>query len=423
MRISQIRATPVNVRFREPERWSQGQRAGVTAIVVEVETDGGITGLGESVPAPTPEVTLTAINSVTPLLLGSDPRQVAQRWQAMQGIGGWSAFPHTGNAALSGIEIACWDLLGKSLGAPVHALFGGCVRDRVEFMGFVPWHPDPARIETEARAQAAAGYRTLYVKGGFGERRDLISVAALRRGAGAEAKLRIDPNEAWSGDVALRMAQALREFDLQYIEQPTRMDRLEELALLRRRSPVPIAANQSSWLNHNVLDIVSLRAADVIMTDPWQAGGLSAFLAAARLCETAGVPLVYHSFAPLSIATRAAMQVLAVSAACHYAHQTYHGMLVGDVVRYPVRHQAGHEPVDDRPGIGAELDPETFRAAHAAFCRDGYLSAYAAPPDADRRRLPPPPGLRAERAAAAGRRSPIHRPRSAIPPAPCRADR
>ncbi len=382
MRISQIRATPVNVRFREPERWSQGQRAGVTAIVVEVETDRGISGLGESVPAPTPEVTLAAINSVTPQLLGRDPRQVAQRWQEIQSIGGWSAFPHTGHAALAGIEIACWDLLGKSLGAPIHALFGGRVRDAIEFMGFVPWHPNPARIEAEARVLAAAGYGTLYVKGGFGEQRDLASVEALRGGAGPSVKLRIDPNEAWSGDVALRMAHALHAFDLQYIEQPTRMDRLEDLSLLRRRSPVPIAANQSSWLNHNVLDIVSMRAADVIMTDPWQAGGISAFLTAARLCETAGIPLVYHSFAPLSIATRAAMQVLAASAACHYAHQTYHGMLVDDVVRHPVQHQAGYEPVDDRPGIGVDLDPEAFRAAHAAFNRDGYMSAYAAAPDA-----------------------------------------
>jgi L-alanine-DL-glutamate epimerase-like enolase superfamily enzyme len=169
----------------------------------------------------------------------------------------------------------------------------------------------------------------------------------------------------------------MRSFDIEYIEQPTRLDRLEELATLRRRSPIPIAANQSSWLNHNILDIIAMGAADVIMTDPWQAGGLRAFHAAAALCETAGVPLVYHSFAPLSVATRAAIQVLAASPACRTAHQTYHGMLTDDVVKEPVRHAGGGEPVDDRPGIGAELDRKKVEAAHRRFLKEGYLSAYA----------------------------------------------
>jgi L-alanine-DL-glutamate epimerase-like enolase superfamily enzyme len=377
MKIRAIRATPVNIDYREPERWSQGHRLGITGIVVEVETDAGITGLGESVPAPSPEVTLAAIRSVTPLLLGRDPRQVTQRWRDLQTVGGFGAFPRTGNAALAGIEIACWDILGKSLGVPVHALLGGRVRDTVEFMAFVPYHPDPARIEAEARRFAAEGYRTLYIKGGFGEENDLAAMNAMRAGGGPGLKLRMDPNENWTPDVALRMVHALKAFDVQYIEQPTRLDRLEELGVLRRRSPIPIAANQSSWLNHDILDIVTIGAADLVMTDPWQAGGIRAFHQAAHLCEVAGVQLVYHSFAPLSIGTRAVMQVLASSAACGYAHQTYHQMLVDDVVRDPVRHAGGIEPVDDRPGIGVELDPGKMQAAHARYLAQGYLSAYA----------------------------------------------
>lgn len=377
MKIREIRTTPVNVDYREPERWSQGHRLGITSIVVEIATDQGLVGIGESVPAPSPEVTLAALASVVPRLIGEDPRDVTRRWRDLQTVGGFGAFPHTGNAALAGVEIACWDLIGKSLGVPVHALLGGRVRDRIEFMAFVPYHPDARRIEDEARRFAAEGYRTLYIKGGFGEAADLAAMEAMRRGGGPGRLLRIDPNENWTPDVALRMVRALASFDVQYIEQPTRLDRLAELATLRRRSPIPIAANQSSWLNHDILDIVATGAADVVMSDPWQAGGLRAFHAAAGLCEIAGVPLVYHSFAPLSIATRAAMQVLAASPACGYAHQTYHQMLVDDVVREPVRHRGGFEPVDDRPGIGVELDPEKMRAAHARYRAQGYLSAYA----------------------------------------------
>jgi len=377
MEIKSVKATPVNFTYREPERWSQGIRSGITAIVIEVTTRDGLVGWGESVPSPHPEVTLSAIKALTPLLIDKDPRRITQRWQDIQSRGGWGAFPRAGNAALAGIEIACWDLLGKSLNAPVHALLGGAVRDKIEFMGFVPYHPDVDRVEAEARSMAEEGYGTLYIKGGFGERNDLESVRALRRGGGPNVRLRIDPNEAWPPDVAIRMIQSLRDLDLQYIEQPTRMDRIEDMGRLRRRSPIPIAANQSSWLNHHVLDIIIAGAADIIMTDPWQAGGLRGFHQAATLCETAGLPLVYHSFAPLSIGTRAAMQVLASGPACGYAHQTYHGMLEQDVLSNPVKHPGGWEPVDfNAPGIGVEVDSDLLAEAHRRYLNEGYLSPY-----------------------------------------------
>src|SRR5262245_50391952 len=91
MKIREIRATPVNVDYREPERWSQGHRLGITGIVIEIETEDGLVGLGESVPAPSPEVTLAAIRSVTPLLVGQDPRRVTQRWRDLQSLGGFGA--------------------------------------------------------------------------------------------------------------------------------------------------------------------------------------------------------------------------------------------------------------------------------------------------------------------------------------------
>jgi len=187
---------------------------------------------------------------------------------------------------------------------------------------------------------------------------------------------RIDPNEAWTSGDALRMAWRLKDLDLQYIEQPIAATSLSELAELRRRSPVPIAANQSSWLNWQTHDILAAGAADVIMTDPWQAGGIGGFTAAARMCESAATPLVYHSFAPLGIASRAAIHVLATSSACMYAHQTYAHLLADDVVRSPIRIEAGQIDLDDSPGLGTDLDPVRFARAAEAYCSEGYRSPY-----------------------------------------------
>ena len=378
MRITALRATPVNVAFTEPEVWSQGARNGITAIVVEVETDSGIIGIGESVPAPNPAVTVTAITSMADLLVGKEPRNVRALWSLLQGPGGWGAFDRAGNAALAGVEIALWDILGKALGCTVADLFGGAIRDHIEVMGFVQ-NGDPAEMERKAKTMAAAGHSTLYTKVGFGADRDMAAATALRTGGGDDVEIRVDPNEAWSPGFALAMAHRLAGLRLQYIEQPIRAVGVSEMALLRQRSPVPIAANQSSWTNENVMDLVRANAADVIMTDPWQAGGLMRFAEAAAICEHAGIPLVYHSFAPLSIATRAAMAVLTTTTAVTYAHQTYNHMTAGDVVSDPVDIRGGRIGVSRQPGLGCSIDPDLLAARHADYRRDGYMNPYGNP--------------------------------------------
>ncbi|MDP6059119.1 MAG: mandelate racemase/muconate lactonizing enzyme family protein [Pirellulaceae bacterium] len=375
MKIESITATPVTIAFKEPEYWSQGVRQGATTIIVQVLTDKGIIGVGESVPAPSPEVTMAAIDSARPILIGKDPRQIGARWLDVESKGGFRCFAHTGNAALAGIEIACWDILGKLLNAPVHALFGGAIRSEVPFMGFVQ-HTTPQKIEVDARRLVEAGYTTLYTKVGMDMASDVAAVAALRRGGGDKVNVRCDPNEAWTPSHALRMARALAEFDLQFIEQPLHMRAISELAELRRRSPVPIAANQSSWLNADILDILRVGAADVIVTDPWQAGGLANFQRAAALCETACLPLVYHGIATLSIAIQAAMAVLSTSTACFYANQMYNHMTSDDVVTEPVQIRDGNIAVCDKPGIGVELDEAKLEQYHEVYRQRGYDSAY-----------------------------------------------
>ncbi len=375
MKIQAIRSTPVRIGFTEPEIWSQGQRVAVTCVIVEVETDKGIVGIGESVPAPDPYVTIAAIDMVAKRLIGEDPRRINQLWLNVQYLDGWCNFPYTGNGALAGVEIACWDIAGKAFDAPVHDMFGGSIRSRVPIMGFVQ-HTNSDQIEQDAKKMVAQGYTTLYTKVGMDMQRDLAAIEALRRGGGPGVEIRVDPNESWTPGHALRMAHAMQHLNVQYIEQPLRMRTIHELAALRQRSPVPIGANQASWLNWDILDIIRERAADVIMTDPWQAGGLGNFQRAAAICETACLPLVFHSFAPLSIATRAAMTVLCSSSACIYANQTYNHMMADDVVTDPVKIIDGHIAVSDKPGLGVELDHDKVARYHEDFKRSGFASPY-----------------------------------------------
>lgn len=349
-------------------------------ILVKLVTDDGVTGWGECYAAAVgPKAMRAVIEDVFARhMQGENPENIELMFRRAYSSGFTQRPDPTVIGAFSGLEIACWDILGKALGCPVTDLLGGAVRDNIEVMGFVQ-NGEPDVMRTRAAEMVAAGYGTLYTKVGFGTAKDVAAATALREGGGEGVELRVDPNEAWAPGVALDMAQRLAPLRLQYIEQPIRAVGVSEMAMLRQRSPVPIAANQSSWVNENVVDLIRANAADVIMTDPWQAGGIQRFADAAAICDHAGIPLVYHSFAPLSIATRAAMAVLTTTTAITYAHQTYNHMTVGDVLSNPVEIVNGRIALWDDPGLGCHLDRDLLAERHDDYLRDGYLSPYGTP--------------------------------------------
>ncbi|MFN0167196.1 MAG: mandelate racemase/muconate lactonizing enzyme family protein [Bryobacteraceae bacterium] len=375
MKIREIRFTTVSVPFIEPEIWSGGSRPGVTSVIVEVETDDGLTGIGEALPAPSVEVTLAALGNMRDLVVGEDPLRIEHLTHRILSMGGFYAFPTMANAAWGGIEMALWDLAGKSVNRPVHTLFGGSVRDEVPFMYFVQ-RKALDEIQQDARRAVAAGFGTVYTKVGLDFESDVAVVKALREAIGRAVQLRVDANEAWTPGTALRILEQMKPYDLQYIEQPTRMSDIETLKWLRQRTTVPIAANQSSWTNKDLFQVLAAGAADVVMTDPHQAGGLLAFKKAAGIAEAAGVPIVFHSFGPLAITTYAAMQVIASSSNFLFDNQTYNHMLADDVVADIPKFERGCLRLPQAPGIGVRLDPDKVARYAEVYSKRGYLSAY-----------------------------------------------
>lgn len=375
MRITGIKATPVSVPFRQPEIWSGGSRLGVTSIVVEIATEAGVVGVGEAIPAPTPGVTLKALEELRALLIGESVEDVERLVHKINSIGGYYAFSTFANCVLGGIEMALWDAKGKLLGCPVHQFFGGAVRSEVPYMYFVQ-RGQLERMAEEARAAVDAGFRTIYTKVGLDFETDVAAVKTLREAIGPRPRLRVDANEAWTPGTALRILRAMEPYDLEYIEQPIAMRDIDQLRTLRNRTNIPVAANQSSWTNRDLYQVLATGAVDIVMTDPHQAGGLLAFKKAAGIAEAAGVPIVFHSFGPLAITTYAAMQVMASSSNFMLDNQTYNHLLADDVVAELPVFRNGRLALPDKPGIGVELDPEKMEKYARQYAEDGYLSAY-----------------------------------------------
>lgn len=371
-KITAIDVTPVAIPFAHPERWAFGEHSGLTSLIVELRTDGGIVGLGEVLPAgPGPKALTAAIEELAPLLIGQDARDVNRNVARMTYAGGWYMFPRTGNLILAGLEMAMWDVLGKSVGEPLHRLFGGAVRDRVPFVHFLQAGPSLPDMLDDAAAAADSGFTSFFFKGGWDERRDVELVAALRERLGSDVKLRLDANEAWTVGTATRMLKKLEPFDLEFVEQPVRMDDVDALLRLRQATSVPIGANQSSWTAKQIFEIAKRGAADAIVTDPHQEGGLSGLRKALAVCEVAGIPVAHHAFSGLTIAMTAAMHVSATSPNAILAGQAYaQGFVQGDVTTSTFAAPGGFSELPDGPGIGVEIDRDRLAAAHEAYLGD-----------------------------------------------------
>jgi L-alanine-DL-glutamate epimerase-like enolase superfamily enzyme len=379
-RIVNITATPVSIPFAYPERWAFGEHRGMTSIIVQIETDTGVVGLGEVVPGgPGPKTLVAAIEEASTLLIGRSAIDIEANTRRLMYVGGWYMFARTGNLVIAGLETAMWDILGQTLGQPLFRIFGGAVRESVEYVYYLQRRPDIEELLEEARNAIGEGFRTIWLKGGDNEAADLEVVARLRETLGAEPRIRLDANEAWTVGTALRMLVRLEPFDLEFVEQPVRLDDLDALVRLRQSTRVPIGVNQSGWTGQRILDVITRRAADVIVTDPHQEGGLSAFRRVVGMCEIAGLPVAHHAFSGLTIAMTASLHVLCSSANCILGNQAYApGFLEADVTDVEFDITGGTAKPSDRPGLGVSIDPVKLKTAADRFRDEGFYPFFDA---------------------------------------------
>jgi len=354
MKITELNAFRVSIPQKPPIAPYQSRyrpTSAKEALLVRLETDTGLVGWGE-----TPDDWLgksyqgAPEDTLRPAALGVDPFEV-EAWHANNKLG-----PYLSSA----VEMALWDIMGKATGQPLHRLLGGGLRHKIELaacMGIRPY----AEAKTIARQYVEMGFSTLKTKAGRDPEEDLNMVRGIRDGAGDRLKLRIDPNQGYQPAVAFQLAKDLEKYNLEYFEQPMPMALLADAARLRRRTRTPIALNESVTTLEIVLQILELRAADVLLPDTHQCGGILPVKKIAALCEAAGVPCVFHCSHDLGLKTAAMLHVVASSPGFTLANDcTYYG-LVDDIIT-PLHHiEAGFMPVPQGPGLGVNVDEQKVK--------------------------------------------------------------
>jgi L-alanine-DL-glutamate epimerase-like enolase superfamily enzyme len=368
VKIARIKTTPLALAFKEPYHWAGRVDHAAAVVLVEVETDDGLVGIGESVAAFPAEGTIAALQGVAPLFVGRPVFDIERLITGARHLGSFNHTPWHANFVLAGLEMALWDILGKAAGWPLHRLLGGAVRDEVDYFGFVQGDTTEELVE-DARDLAKAGHAVIYLKVGRGEAADVRNTAGVRAAIGGR-RLRLDPNCAWSVPEAIHMIGKLREFEPDWIEQPTPLQSVAALRQVRESVDVPIAADQAVFTPADVYEICRQRAADVIVLSPHEAGGLLAFGKAAAIAEAAGVPVCLHGQGVSGITDAAQHHLGLRTANLTEGNQIMHQLLVEDLVTTPdLAPVQGKIGLLERPGLGIELDRDAIHRAAELYRR------------------------------------------------------
>jgi L-alanine-DL-glutamate epimerase-like enolase superfamily enzyme len=377
IRVLQVDLTFLNLPLVRPERWAWGERSSYTVGLLELRTDAGITGVGEVnvCMGPNPDVIRAMTQQLASGLVGDTPLAPQRLLSRVMGAG-WYPFHRTAALVLGGLEMACWDVMGKYLNQPISNLFGGAIKTSFPSMYYVQTQVDLEAMLESAEDAVGREFRTIYFKVGIDEERDVELVRRMRETVGSSPKIRIDANEAWSPGTAVRILGMLKRYDIEYVEQPVSMFDMEGMAHVRRASGVAVGANQSSWGSHAILEVIRKNAADVIMSDCHQEGGLIPMKKILSLCEIAGLPFVNHAFNATTMTLMAHLHVMATSPSTLLAVQGHPDFLADDYVTEPLDYSGGTIRLNRGPGLGVEIDLDKVARYRAKFDEEGMASIF-----------------------------------------------
>ena len=376
MRIASLSFTPVSVPYSRREESVKVDRDGVTDVVVKITTDDGMVGWGESCSGPNVESIIEALNSFKPFLLGADPWNRDALWYDCYVRGIWLLREPTFNFAWAGIDMALWDICGKTAGQPLYRLLGGLRRKTVNYFYYLPTR-DLMLIEDECRKGVREGYSVFYIKTG----QDLVgeesAIELIRRIIGPDRKIRIDCNEAWTVSEAIRNLELLDRWHLDFAEQPVPAEPIENMLELKRRTRVPLSANESANGRANAWKVIKKRACDVLCFSEYFVGTIGEFHRLGHAAAAEGLSVCLGIHGELGIAAAAHQHVLLNLPRVVEGNQKVANLLVDDIVTHqiPIATQPSWGVIEGA-GLGIEVDQEQLEKYHQHYLRHGQYLPY-----------------------------------------------
>ena len=270
-------------------------------LIVEIFTDAGHVGLGNAALAPR-LVKQTIDLYLAPLLLGADPFDAEFLWQHMYRKTMAFGRKGVGMTAISAVDIAIWDILGKACGQPVFKLLGGRTKKRIPVYASRLYSQPLEQLAEEASKYKKAGYRAMKLRFGWGPmdgaagmQKNVELLRTVRQTVGDDVDIMADAYMGWSLDYAKRMIPLIEPFRLRWLEEPVLPDEACGYAALKAMGRVPIAGGEHSFTLYEFRDLLDRQALDYIQFDTNRVGGITQARKIAALAEAHGVPVIPHA--------------------------------------------------------------------------------------------------------------------------------
>ena len=341
-------------------------------VFVKVYTDEGITGVGEGTLEYKEKAFLGALEHIKEYLVGKDPRNIESHWHMTYRDAYWRGGPVL-MSALSAVEMALWDILGKSLNTPVYQLLGGKYHEKVRIYvnGWFAGAKEPEEFGEKARIAVQKGI-TAMKWDPFGKSylqisnadldKALRNIAAVREAVGDSVDLLIEGHGRFDVPTGIKIARELEQFNPMFFEEPTPPDNLEALKAVRDKSPVAISAGERLYSRWDYRKLFDSRAADYIQPDISHAGGISELKKIAAEAETRYIPFAPHNPSG-PVANAATLQLAATCPNFCILEIMYQDVdWRKDVTNENLRYEDGYMYIPDAPGLGIEIDEEACLA-------------------------------------------------------------
>ncbi|MET4615741.1 galactonate dehydratase [Stenotrophomonas sp. 2619] len=342
-----------------PPRW----------LFVRIDTDAGICGWGEPIVEGRAHTVAAAVEELSDYLIGKDPRHIEDHWNVLYRGGFYRGGPIL-MSALAGIDQALWDIHGKALDVPVHALLGGPVRDRIRVYSWIGGDrpADTARAASEAVARGFTAVKMnateemQFVDTHDRVTRVLENVQAVRDAVGPGIGLAVDFHGRVHKPMAKVLMRELSPFGLMFIEEPVLSDHLEAIPELAALSPAPIALGERLYSRFDFKKVLQAGGVDILQPDPSHSGGITETRKIAAMAEAYDVAIALHCpLGPIALAANLQLDAVCYNAFIQEQSLGIHYNASNDLLDYlvdrsPFDYNEGFVKIPNGPGLGIEIN-------------------------------------------------------------------
>lgn len=376
MKITRVRAIPMSdpVPKERQHRTDLGTKVKSDATLILVETDKGLTGMGAALGTP-PVVAAIVEHELAPDVVGEDPMFSERIWEKMyngsrakpaleRGVAQAETSRRVGMVmeAISGVDIAIWDVKAQAMGIPVYQALGA-VRDTVRGYASGGWAPGN-EAQAELGGYAAKGFTAVKMRvvgrDGFSVENCVRRVAAARRGIGPNVELMIDAHASLETPVAIQIAKAVEQYNIAWFEEPVSPDNHSGMAEVRRATSIPIASGEREFSRYGFKSMLEHKAIDIAQPDVARAGGLTEIRRISALTHAYDIRLAPHAWGA-GVLFAASIHVAMASPNCHILEVSQGYMpMMNELFNEPYDIRDGFVHAPDKPGLGFTLRPDAL---------------------------------------------------------------